>query len=235
MTPPIGHAVHTALLFGTLSGFRHAFEPDHLTAVSTMVTERRDAWGAARLGAWWGLGHTTALAAVGAVLALVGTALPPSLEQAFELAVAVMLLALGVRAIRRALLPAHDERLGHGGWFAVHGHSGLQAHMHVGGRSLLLGPLTIGLVHGLAGSGALTALVMSSLPTPTLRLVYTILFGLASTLGMTLVTGLAGLSLARFTHSDRALLMMSLATGSLSIVVSLLWGGPILQEWYVAR
>lgn len=225
----------TALLFGTLSGFRHAFEPDHLAAVSTMVTDRKGVWSAARLGTWWGLGHTAALAVVGTVLALVGTAVPAPLEEAFELVVAVMLLALGLRAIRRALLTAEHERRGHGGWFAVHGHSGLQAHMHVGGRSLMLGPLTIGLVHGLAGSGALTALVMSSLPTPWLRIVYTILFGLASTVGMTLVTGVTGLSLARFTHSDRALLTMSLASGLLSIGVSILWGGPILQEWYGAR
>ncbi|MEQ1870098.1 MAG: urease accessory protein [Vicinamibacterales bacterium] len=222
----------TALFFGALSGFRHAFEPDHLAAVSTMVAERPGSWRAARLGAWWGVGHTAALAVVGGALALLDRALPARLEQIFEFGVAVMLLLLGVRALRRAWFPSHSDD-GHG--IHVHLHSGLQPHVHVGRHTYMLRPLTIGLVHGLAGSGALTALVMSSLPTGGLRFIYTILFGLASTLGMAIVSGVAGLSIARLTHSRSTLLAMSVLTGTLSIAVSVLWGWPIVAEWIVAR
>lgn len=221
----------TALLFGTLSGFRHAFEPDHLTAVSTMVAERPGPWHAARLGAWWGLGHTASLAGVGAVVSVLGRSVSPSVERAFELAVAVMLLLLGLRGITRALLAHDDDGGGSWRWLRVHEHSGLQPHVHIGRRSLALRPLTIGIVHGLAGSGALTALTMSSLPTPALRLLYTVLFGLASMIGMSAVSGVAGLSLARWAQSERALTTVSLLTGVVSVTVSVLWGWPIAQEW----
>jgi hypothetical protein len=224
----------TALVFGTLSGFRHAFEPDHLAAVSTLVTERPGPLRAARLGAWWGLGHTLALAGVGALLAVVDATLSPRVEEIFELGVAIMLLVLGVRAVGLAIRSSeHRAPLGHRHWFSLHRHAGLRAHVHVGQRTLALRPLTIGVIHGLAGSGALTALVMSSLPTTPLRLAYTVLFGLASTAGMALVSGLAGLSLARFTQSDRALSLMSLVTGTLSVTVAALWGYPILHGWIV--
>ena len=224
----------TALLFGALSGLRHAFEPDHLTAVSTMVTEQQGPWRAARLGAWWGLGHTVSLAVVGLMVTLLGTAVSPSVEHLFEFAVAIMLLVLGLRSLSRALL-RHDQPDGVWPWLQVHAHSGLQAHMHVGQRSFALRPLTIGIVHGLAGSGALTAMTMSSLPTPGLRLAYTVLFGLASMIGMSAVSGLAGLSLARVAQSDRALDLLALATGTLSVVVAVLWGWPIATEWLGAR
>jgi high-affinity nickel permease len=221
-----------ALLLGTLSGFRHAFEPDHLAAVSTLVAERPDPVRAARLGAWWGLGHTLALAGVGAVLAVADQALPAPMQEAFELVVAVILLALGLRAMRLSLRQMDDSRAGASrAQLGVHRHSGLPAHVHIGRQTLALRPLTIGLVHGLAGSGALTALVMSSLQTTPLRLTYLILFGVASTVGMVLVSGLAGFSLVRFARSNRAHVVTSFVTGTLSVALAVLWGFPILAGW----
>jgi hypothetical protein len=156
----------TALALGALSGFRHAFEPDHLAAVSTLVTERPGPVRAARLGAWWGLGHTLALAAVAGVLTVLDLTLPTRVEQAFEFAVALMLCALGVRAIRLGLRqgargPSHP----HAHWFGTHTHASPTSHVHVGAAALATRPLLIGIVHGLAGSGAVTALVMTALPT----------------------------------------------------------------------
>lgn len=221
----------TTLLLGALSGFRHAFEPDHVAAVSTLVTEQPEPLRAARLGLWWGVGHTAALAAVGLTLALLDSTVPSGLEQAFELAVAVMLFVLGARAVRNTLIwRDRDDSLVHR-WFGLHSHSGLRPHLHVGRRTFVLKPLTIGLVHGLAGSGALTALALSTLPTTTLRLVYTVLFGLASTLGMAVVSGLAGLSLARLTQSERVLNTVSILTGLLSIGVAAAWSLPIVLAW----
>ena len=221
----------TTLLLGTLAGFRHAFEPDHVAAVSTLVTEQPEPLRAARLGIWWGLGHTTALAALGLALALLDATVPGRLEQAFELGVAVMLFALGAKNVRHALVwQDRDDSLVHR-WFGLHTHSGLRAHLHVGRRTFVLRPLTIGLVHGLAGSGALTALALSTLPTTSMRLFYTVLFGLASTFGMATVSGLAGLSLARFTPSERVLNTVSMLTGVLSIPVAAVWSLPIVLAW----
>ncbi len=221
-------------MFGTLAGLRHAFEPDHLAAVSTLVTDRPGSWRAAKLGAWWGLGHTTALAVVGLLLALLDRTLPPQVEQAFEFAVALMLLFLGGRAVARSLFWFEEDAPATHGWLRLHQHSGLQAHLHVGDRTYVMRPLLVGIVHGLAGSGALTALVMSTLPDTPMRLAYTVLFGLASTAGMATVSGLAGFSLARITSSSRTLSLMSVVTGVLSIAVGGVWGYPILRQWLTA-
>ena len=90
-------------------------------------------------------------------------------------------------------------------------------------------------MHGLAGSGALTALVLSSLPSGWLQIGYTLLFGLASTLGMAVVSGLSGYAIARVAQARQTLIAMSVASGTLSIAVALLWGWPIVMEWTRVR
>src|SRR5690348_9392371 len=85
--------------FGSLLGMRHALEPDHLAAVSTLVTGERGSAKAALLGACWGLGHTLALLAVGVVLLVVRAEMPPQVSELFELLVALMLVGLGARAV----------------------------------------------------------------------------------------------------------------------------------------
>src|SRR5947207_256199 len=87
---------------GSLLGMRHALEPDHLAAVSTLVTGERSSAKAAWLGACWGLGHTLTLVAAGAVLVVLRAQMPASVSDAFELGVALMLVALGLRAIYQA-------------------------------------------------------------------------------------------------------------------------------------
>ncbi|HEX8954430.1 MAG TPA: urease accessory protein UreH, partial [Polyangia bacterium] len=93
-------------LLGMLLGMRHALEPDHLAAVSTLVASERSARRGALLGMYWGIGHSVALFAVGGVLAALHRQMPARAADAFELAVAVMLVALGVRAMRAALASA---------------------------------------------------------------------------------------------------------------------------------
>jgi hypothetical protein len=186
------------LFLGLLLGMRHAFEPDHLAAVSTMVARHRSPTAGALLGACWGLGHTVALLVVGGLLASVQGQLPDGLAVAFEVLVALMLIGLGLRALRQAI------RLGPVGPFAVHRHGGaLHAHpgtgdhLHLGAWTVARQPLLVGLVHGLAGSGAMAALVMTKMPTLGTRLSYMAMFGLGSIVGMMVLTGLAGWPLGR--------------------------------------
>lgn len=214
------------ITLGLLVGLRHAFEPDHLTAVSTLVTETQDARRGALLGAIWGVGHTLSIVVVGGILILAGAALPARLAAAFELGVAVMLIGLGVRALVRAARegrvgPHHPHR--HGG--ASHSHAGALTHVHLGRWTLAWRPLLVGLVHGLAGSGALTALVFAELPGTTARLVYLTLFGAGSVVGMAIASGVAGASLHRLRGQRHRL---AYATGVLSIVVGVLWGVPMV-------
>jgi len=183
---------------GSLLGMRHALEPDHLAAVTTLVSRERSSMRAALLGAWWGIGHTLALLVVGAALVVVRAELPAAISDAFELAVALMLIVLGIRSVQLAALqapggPRHLHRHG----LIVHSHPAVPAHVHIGTWTFAKRPLLIGAVHGLAGSGALTALVLATLPTTGARLMYVLLFGLGSTLGMAALSGLLGWPLAR--------------------------------------
>src|SRR5258707_8559175 len=90
---------------GFLIGLRHALDPDHLAAVSTLVVEQPKRWRAAFLGACWGVGHSVALLAAGALLLAWRTQLSQRWAQMFELGVSVMLIGLGVRSLRRSLCP----------------------------------------------------------------------------------------------------------------------------------
>jgi hypothetical protein len=215
--------------FGSLLGMRHALEPDHLAAVSTLVSRQPNGLRAVWLGVCWGAGHTLALLAVGIAVVFLRAELPASIEAMFEVGVAVMLIVLGVRAIRQATRegtngpPAlHRHR------WVVHHHSGVPAHVHIGGWTFARRPLLIGAIHGLAGSGALTALVLATLPSTAARLTYMTLFGLGSTLGMAVLSGLLGWPLARLGAHHVVARGVTLLVGCLSTVLGVLWGYRLL-------
>jgi len=216
------------VLIGLVVGLRHAFEPDHLTAVATLATETRGGrWGAA-LGALWGLGHTVSLIVVGVVLIALGEALPDRLAASFELAVSFVLIGLGVRAIVRATRegqhgPIHAHA--HGGH--AHVHAGPDAHVHLGRWTLAWRPLAVGLVHGLAGSGALTAFAFAKLTTTAERLGYIVLFGLGSIAAMAMASALVGMSLRSLVRQQR---WLSLSAGALSIVLGVVWSLPLWSQ-----
>ena len=217
----------TGILLGLLVGLRHAFEPDHLTAVSTLVADARDGKRGVLLGALWGLGHTLSLVVVGIVLLVVGASLPAQVAAAFECAVSVMLVVLGIRSIAQAARSAGPVRAHrHGPLHHTHTHAA--PHIHVAGRVLAWRPLLVGLVHGLAGSGALTALVFAELPTTALRIAYLALFGAGSVAGMAIASGVAGASLRAVAHRPGTRRGLGLATGVVSIVVGVLWAIPLV-------
>jgi hypothetical protein len=215
--------------FGSLLGMRHALEPDHLAAVSTLVSRERNTMKAALLGMCWGLGHTAGLIVVGAVLVVLRSELPDRIATFFELLVAIMLVVLGTRAVVQAIRQARPPHH-HPGTFAVHRHSGLPAHVHIGTWTLARRPLLVGAIHGLAGSGALTALVLTTLPSTAARLSYMALFGLGSTVGMAALSGLLGWPLARLGSHDVVVRGVSLAVGTMSVALGLFWGYPLVGE-----
>jgi hypothetical protein len=218
---------------GSLLGMRHALEPDHLAAVSTLVSGERSTFKAALLGACWGLGHTCSLIVVGTILVILRAEMPERVADGFELCVALMLIGLGLRAIYLAARqgpagPAHVHHHGH----TVHEHQGAPAHIHIGTWTLARRPLIVGAVHGLAGSGALTALVVATLPSTAARITYMAVFGLGSTLGMAALSGLLGWPLARAGRSRGLARALSLAVGCVSTVLGLAWGYPLLARLF---
>jgi ABC-type nickel/cobalt efflux system permease component RcnA len=218
-------------LLGVLFGMRHACEPDHLAAISTLVAEERSARKTLLLGLFWGLGHTAALLGVAVALTVLRAGLPPGLADAFELGVALMLLALGARALSRAAREGSSgPRKLHAHGRAQHEHEAAGGHVHLGRWTLAGRPLIIGIVHGLAGSGALTAVALASLPSNAARLAYVALFGFGSILGMAALSGIAGWPLAHFGRRPAAARALAAATGLFSIGLGLFWGWPLVTR-----
>lgn len=214
-------AVTAAFALGFLSGFRHAFEADHVIAISAMVHREPSVWRALRLGAVWGLGHTTMLVLAVLVVAVLRLPIHEEALGFLELPVAVMLVVLGAWAVRDAVtrirsLKRHEHDA------VDHYHVGDHAHPHDltpnAGRTGWQG-YSVGLVHGLAGSGALLLLVAATLPTPAMSVLYAATFGVGSVLGMGLVTAALAVPLLR--SGSRPTLRHTLTglAGALSIVL----------------
>ncbi len=194
---------------GFLLGVRHALDPDHVVAVSTIVAEHRSLGRSSLVGAFWGLGHTVSLlAASGAVLAL-KLNIPESVANVLEAGVALMLILLGGSAIRRGLSDwkVHAHRHDHGGREHVHFHAhragapqGNHKHKHEHEHVHVLGfgfrPFSVGVVHGLAGSAGLALVAVGTSPSAGAGLLYMGMLGLGSLGGMFLLSGIMSLPLA---------------------------------------
>lgn len=205
--------VFALLGLGLVFGLKHATEVDHVVAVSTIVSEHRSVMRSALVGGLWGVGHTASLIIVGVLVLVFRVAIPLRVAHWLEFGVALMIIALGVLALTRALQKRSDVHLhrhSHDGQSHVHIHfheqgtehataasnsSPTSSHSHAI-ASLGFKPLLVGAMHGLAGSAALTLLVLTQIQSVSLGLIYLGLFGVGSTLGMLLMSGLIGLPFA---------------------------------------
>jgi high-affinity nickel permease len=216
----------TGWLLALLLGARHASEPDHIAAVSTLVATAPNARGAAWLGAVWGLGHSSSLFLVSAALMSLQIYLSERVGLIFELIVAAMLLVLGARCVLRAitLIRRHHDRE------AAHHRDGVAAHVQAPSSVLMRRPLFIGLVHGLAGSGALSALALARMPSFATALVYIVCFGTGSALGMAALAGFAGLPLARLGRRAQVQAWLCAGAGVCSWSFAVPWGWSLVQQ-----
>src|SRR5205814_6673966 len=153
-----GHGALVVFLLAFALGLRHASDPDHLVAVSTLVADARGraARAAARLGAAWGLGHATTLLAFGLPVLLVRGFLPHAVEQSAEALIGAIIVALAVRLLVRWRRGAyHVDLHAHEGRRHVHVHSHARQESHAHGHAVRTPrqAFSIGLVHGTAGSG----------------------------------------------------------------------------------
>jgi hypothetical protein len=164
-----GSPVPVALLIALLLGLRHASDPDHLVAVTSLVAaDGGDVRGAARLGVWWGVGHGAALLAIGVPLIVFKSELPAWLERGAETAVGVVILLLAARIVFkwargdfRAGSHLHLEGEPPAHRHLRHGTGAVHSHRRVRGPRQALG---IGLLHGLASTGAVVLLLIAALP-----------------------------------------------------------------------
>jgi ABC-type nickel/cobalt efflux system permease component RcnA len=214
---------------GLLLGFRHAFEPDHLAAVSTLASRQGSLWSAARLGLAWGVGHTATVGAIVLLVVALGIRLPPALWPAAELVVAALLVLLGAAVVWRYArgrwhmhVHAHDANP----HFHLHSHARDAGHAHLHATADAHRSLGFGIAHGLAGSGAIAVLLVAAAPSAGLRLAYFAAFGTGTILGM-LSISLTLAVLVRFASQRSTkwatMLHVGAAVGSVVAGVVLAW------------
>jgi high-affinity nickel permease len=204
---------------GFFLGMRHATDPDHVIAITTIVARHRKVSHAAVIGALWGLGHTLTILIVGGGIILLGWVIPARLGLSMEFSVGLMLIFLGIlnltgmlqwitdtfssRAMDPGTVHSHPHTTGEGTQAPTPQDSQLPATQmqlqtslgwfdrHFGRIGLYqsLRPLVVGLVHGLAGSAAVALLVLATLHNPKWAMIYLLVFGIGTIAGMMLITG----------------------------------------------
>jgi high-affinity nickel-transport protein len=240
----------TVLALGFFLGMRHATDPDHVVAVTTLVARHRRVRDAALIGVVWGVGHTLTVLAVGGAIIVFGWVIPPRLGLSMELSVGLMLIVLGVMTLsgvlqqlragaRAATSPgAHVHAHSHGDYVHTHAHQHEpERHPHDPARTPLsrldrrfggssayrfVRPLVVGVVHGLAGSAAIVLLVMATIGRSSWSVLYLLVFGLGTVIGMMLVTAAIGVPFAS-AGAQRAGLRQGLriASGVISLTFGL--------------
>ena len=218
---------------GLVYGLKHATEVDHIVAVSTIVSEHRKLSHAAWVGGLWGAGHTISLAVVGCLVLAMRIVIPEALAGFLEFSVALMIICLGISATAKAFGKRGDFHLHehtHDEVAHVHVHFHEPGTQHAGPvkshshaiRQVGFKPVLVGAVHGLAGSAALTLLVLTQIRSMTLGVLYLGMFGLGSMAGMLLMSGVVALP---FVLSARRLTRvhynLQMAAGGLSICFGL--------------
>src|SRR5262245_46403145 len=188
----------STIALGFLLGMRHATDADHVAAVAATVGRERLARSAAWIGMWWGVGHTITIVLVGAAIVLFDWIIAPRLGLAMEFVVGLMLVLIGVtnlRAVRR------------GEAFAF---------------SNTARPVVIGVVHGLAGSAAVALLVMATIREPAWEIVYLLVFGAGTIVGMMTITVAIAMPFASvLERSARGHAFVRVATGLASVALGL--------------
>jgi ABC-type nickel/cobalt efflux system permease component RcnA len=203
---------------GFFLGMRHATDPDHVIAVTTIVSRQRNLLKAAMTGIFWGIGHTLTIFVVGTAIILFDLVIPARVGLSMELSVGIMLIILGLLNIATflraagSLAPHHQEQHevmhrhahSHGDYVHshVHGHAP-DAHPHSHDQTPLnwldrlfgriglyqqLRPLVVGIVHGLAGSAAVALLILTTIRNPRWAIAYLLVFGAGTVGGMMLIT-----------------------------------------------
>jgi len=231
ITPQL--STFSVLVIGFVLGLQHATEADHLAAVSTIVSEKKNLFTASLVGGLWGVGHTISLFVVGLLVILLKFQISESLEAKLEACVGAMLVLLGLNALRKLFQASkvHVHSHEHDGHKHVHIHTHGQEGAEPSHHRLSPRSVVIGMVHGLAGSAALMLLVVPTISSQALAILYILIFGIGSIGGMMAMSFLIGLpfhfTAGRFEILNRGI---RLVAG----VFSLCLGSSIIYEKLLA-
>src|SRR5213079_1711436 len=235
MSPPPNLLALAGL--GLLLGFRHAFEPDHLAAVSTLATRQGRLLDACRLGLAWALGHTASVGVVVGAIILFGWPLPDRLWPAAVLLVGLLLVGLGGTVIlhyARGLwhLHLHSHNAESAPHLHLHSHAQGAEHSHSHPQADARRSLGFGLLHGLAGSAAILVLLVAAAPTRTAQLAYFVAFAAGTVIGMLAVSAsLASVVRLASMRGARWATLLHLGSAVTSVVVGLVLAGRVAGQF----
>jgi high-affinity nickel permease len=214
-----------------LLGFRHAFETDHLAAVSNIVTKRNSVFMAIKDGTFWGFGHSFSILVVGVIILTIRGNIAEKYFQAMEGFVGLMIISLGVfrlwQFFGRKSLRIHKHEHVHNGKEHTHIHihaTSAQVHRHDHLHKLSFG---VGIVHGLAGSGVLIVAAMAAMKTPGSSLLFLFVFSVGCVAGMMVAAGILGLPFAKKLRSFARVQQFLVF---LSCLICIILGGEIMME-----
>lgn len=197
------------LLFAAVVGFSHAFEADHLVAVGNIVTKRDRVALAIKDGMYWGLGHTSTIFLIGLIMIVGKATFLNGYFGYFEAGVGLMLVVLGVFRLYQ--------------FFKVEKHS----HQHIATERNHHLAYGVGLIHGLAGSGAMILLVMTEIQSTLSSMAYLVIFGMGSVLGMLVAAGIFSLPFSRKVTTHQGLQLGLIVLSSLLCIG---YGGYVIWE-----
>ncbi len=218
---------------GFLFGLKHATETDHLAAVGSMVSEQGGLRRALMTGGLWGAGHTLSIVVAGLFVLGLHLVIPESTARWLEIGVALMIIGLGSAALSRALRnhpTAHLHTHRHGSETHAHLHFHDEGDDHASHRIVRIGvkPVLVGMMHGLAGSAALTLLVLAQIKSAALGVLYLLVFGAGSVVGMALMSLAIGLPFAATASRPGMNRGLRTATGAFSLVFGLFYAWSLL-------
>lgn len=213
----------TLLGFGFLLGVKHAFDADHVAAVSTIISKHKSIKKSSLLGMFWGFGHTISLLCVGLIILLLKITIPEKIALSFEFIVGIVLVILGLNVLLTINKnKIHFHRHKHGKEEHIHFHSHKLTKHHDHKHKLFHQSLFIGLIHGLAGSAVLTLLVLTTIKSVWLGLIYILIFGIGSIIGMILISSVVSLPFTLIPNNlQRTQKFLKISAGLISMIIGL--------------
>lgn len=218
------------LLLGLVTGLRHSMEADHVAAVSAIVATRgqNKLRRAPLLGLMWGIGHTATLLVAGLIVLVLAITIPEKVTGRLEFGVGLMLIFLGATTLTgfsvgkflRGIAGRgrkHSHAHIHKESGVVHSHAHDHNHEHRHGHKSLM----VGMIHGMAGSGALMLVVLSTINSIPLGLAYIAIFGAGSIASMAAMSALIGLPFAKVGNYGRASLLLRYAAAIITLMIGI--------------